>query len=107
MMLLSYIVVFMTIVMYTSSAPLNTTWPTPGKPKARFLPKIAPGVYTSDQIEQIEQAHLDAIMLASNVVASTQWPNSFGQIFKPYFNMPDAVGVLGEFQDWSPFCSSY
>lgn len=88
--------VFMAIIVYARSLPVNSTWPSLAAPKGRYLPRIRPGVYTSDHIEQIEQAHLDAIMLASNVVASKNWPNSFAQIFRSYFSISDAVGVLGE-----------
>lgn len=96
MMLLRYTMIFMTIVIYTIASPLMSNLTQSFNKRA--MPPIKPGVYTAQQVEQIEQGHLDAIRLASAAVSFSKDPARFDPIFEKYFGINDKETVISRCQ---------
>lgn len=58
-----------------------------------------PSLYTPDQILQINQAHRNAIQLATTVVeySGAKHVSWFDRIFEKYFILADKQAVVGKF----------
>lgn len=95
-MFLSYMMVFTTIIVYTTAVPLQLNSTHPWSLDKRATPSVAPGAYTAQEVEQLERAYKDAIQLASTVVSFSSNPARFDPIFTKYFALNDKETVLGK-----------
>lgn len=84
------------LAMYTLAHPINSTSTQSHPWDERAVPSITPAVYSPMRWEQLEQAHLDAIKLASTVVTLSADAGRFDPIFEKYFNIGDKQVVIGK-----------
>jgi hypothetical protein len=61
------------------------------------------GTYTTQELEQIQQAHFDAVKLCENVITHTN-TRDFNRVFLKYFNPVDRDLVVGKLP--GPSCTS-
>lgn len=95
-MLLGLSLVFATLPVGLLAAPFNSSLQYTPSLAIRAEPSITPDVYTAQQVEQFQEGHKDAIMLASTVVSWPDTPDWFDPIFTKYFNIEDRQTVIGK-----------
>lgn len=91
-MLPKMFLVFVALAIATLAAPLNNS----SSLDKRAQPVITPGVYTTQQGQQLVQAHRDAINMASMVVTASNHPAWFDSIFRKYFDINDKSTIVGK-----------
>ena len=94
-MLLTTILAVAASVVCTLATPLNITSMQPLVMDKRAAPSVKKNHYTEQQVQQIQEGHLDAIKLASMVVSQSKTPETFDPIFQTYFQLSDREAVIG------------
>lgn len=101
--MLSKAFVGIALVLGTLAAPRNSTFSSRQALAKRAVPSFESGAYSPEHMEQIDDGHWDAIMMASTVVDYTDnrpppdgTPYWFDEIFKKYFNIDDMPTVIGK-----------
>lgn len=92
------------LILGTMAAPRNNTWSRRRALAKRAVPSFEPGAYSAEHMQQIDDGHWDAIMMAATVVEyaddrpppDDEDPYWFDDIFKKYFNIDDMPTVIGK-----------